>query len=82
MEIVNQYSMLWGGVLLLCLAAFVFLRKSFKLRDGIILFALAIALVTVWMFIRPEQASTNELEEFLSQIGQGQAVLVEMQSPY
>jgi len=74
--------MLWGGVAILSLAAYVFLRKGFKTRDGIVLLVLAVGLAAVWTFIRPERASTNELGEFQSQIGHGQAVLVEMQSPY
>ena len=82
MPIINQYSMLLSGVFILGFAAFVFLRKGFKLRDGVILLLLTLALIAVWTFLRPEQASTNELGEFQSQIGQGQAVLVEMQSPY
>ena len=82
MQIFNQYSMLWGGIFILGLAAFVLLHKGIKLKDGITLFVLAIALFGIWLFLRPEQASTNELGDFQSQIGQGQAVLVEMQSPY
>jgi hypothetical protein len=82
MEIVNQYSMLLSGLVILGLAVFVFLRRGFKLRDGMMLLALAVGLFAVWMVIRPEQASTNELAEFRSQIGWGQAVLIEMQSPY
>jgi len=74
--------MLLGGIAILGLATFVFLRKGFKPRDGIVLLLLTIALFAVWMFIRPEQANTDELADFRSQIGQGQAVLVEMQSPY
>jgi len=82
MQIFNQYSMLLSGIFILGLAAFVILRKGIKLQDGIKLLALAVALIVVWLALRPEQASTNELGEFQSQIGQGQAVLVEMQSPY
>ena len=82
MELINQYSMLWGGVITLGLVTFVILRKGFKFRDGIILLVLAVGLFSVWVLIRPDQANTNELAEFRSQIGQGQAVLVEMQSPY
>ena len=82
MEAVNQYSMLWGGVFILGFTAFMFLRKGFKPSDGIILLVLTIALFAVWMVIRPDRANTDELSEFQSKIGQGQAVLVEMQSPY
>jgi len=82
MEIVNQYSMLWGGVFILGFAVFMLMHKGFKPRDGIILLVLTGALFAAWMFIRPEQANTDKLSDFRSQIGQGQAVLVEMQSPY
>jgi hypothetical protein len=82
MQIVNQYSMLWAGIFIVVLAAFVFLRKGIKLNNGIWLFAVLAALFASWLFLRPEKASTNELAEFQSQIGQGQAVLIEMQSPY
>lgn len=74
--------MLLSGIIILGLVAFVFLRKGFKPRDGIILLVLILALFATWVFIRPEQANTDEVADFQSQIGQGQAVLVEMQSPY
>ena len=82
MQLINQYSMLLGGIVILGLAVFVFLRRGFKPRDGLMLLALAVGLFAVWMVIRPEQANTSELAEFQSHIGQGQAVLVEMQSSY
>jgi len=82
MQIFNQYSMLLSGIFILGLAAFVFLRKGIKPKDGIKLLILAVVLFVTWLALRPEQASTNELTDFQSQIGQGQAVLVEMQSPY
>ncbi|HSM70588.1 MAG TPA: hypothetical protein VK851_03515 [Anaerolineales bacterium] len=82
MEILNQYSMLLSGIFILGLAALVFLRRGINLKNGVGLLAVALALFAAWLLIRPEQASTNDLAEFRSQIGQGQAVLVEMQSPY
>ena len=74
--------MFWAGVFIMVLAGFAFLRKGAKLKNGIGLLFLVVALFVAWLFLRPEKASTNELMEFQSQIGQGQAVLVEMQSPY
>ena len=74
--------MLLSGIFILGVATFVFLRKGIKPKDGIKLLALGAALFVAWFALRPEQASTNEMTEFQSQIGQGQAVLVEMQSPY
>ena len=64
------------------MATFMFLRKGVKLKNGIGLLSLIVVLLGIWLFLRPEKASTNELIEFQSKIGQGQAVLVEMQSPY
>jgi hypothetical protein len=74
--------MVLGGMFILGLAAYVLLHKGIKLKNGIWLFAVFVALFVSWLFLRPEQASTNELAEFQLQIGQGQAVLVEMQSLY
>ena len=82
MEIINQYSMLLSGLFILELTALVFFRRGINLKNGIGLLAVALALFTAWLFLRPEQASTYQMAEFRSQIGQGNAVLVEMQSPY
>ena len=82
MELINQYSMLWGGIIIAGLATFVILRKGFKPKDGIKLLFLVIALVGLWLILRPQQASTNEFAEFQAQLGQGRAVLLELQSPY
>lgn len=82
MQIFNQYSMLLSGIFILSVVAVVLLRKGIKPKDGIKLLALAVVLFVTWLILRPEQASTTELGKFQSQIGQGQAVLVEMQSPY
>lgn len=82
MPIINQYSLLLSGVAILGFAAFVLLRTGFKPRDGVFLLLLTLVLFVAWVVIRPEQANTDELADFRSQIGQGQAVLVEMQSPY
>lgn len=82
MVILNQYSMLLSGIFILGLTALVFLRKGINLKNGIGILVVALVLFAAWLLLRPEQASTNGLAEFRSQIGQGQAVLVEMQSPY
>ena len=82
MEIINNYSMLWIGIIILGLAAFLLLRKGFKSKDGIKLAVLAVALLIVWLLLRPQQASTTELAQFQEQLGGGLAVLLEMQSPY
>ena len=82
MEFINHYSMLWSGVLLLAVVAFFLLRKGYEPKNGIKLVVLAAILLVGWLFLRPEQASTTELAEFKAELGQGQTVLLEMQSPY
>ncbi|MCJ7717526.1 MAG: hypothetical protein MUO54_13535 [Anaerolineales bacterium] len=82
MEIVNHYSMLWTGVFILGVAAFFFLRKGYKPKSGLKLLGLAAVLLVGWLVLRPQQASTTELTQFKAELGQGQNVLLEMQSPY
>jgi len=82
MELINQYSMLWGSILVLVLAAFFMLRKGFKSRDGIKLLVLAAVLLGGWFILRPQQATTTEYAQFQAELGQGQALLLELQSPY
>ena len=82
MEIINHYSMLWSGVIILAVGVFIILRKGYKPKDGLKLLGLAAILLVAWMFLRPQQASTNEYVQFQSELGQEQAVLLELQSPY
>ena len=82
MVTINLYSMVWGGLIILGMAVFFILRRGFKPRDGIKLIALTLALLVAWVLLRPQQASTTELAQFQAQLGQGQAMLLEMQSPY
>ena len=82
MEIINHYSMLWIGIIILGLVAFVLLRKGFKSKDVIKLAVLAVVLLIAWLLLRPQQASTTEIAQFQAQLDQGLPVLLEMQSPY
>jgi len=82
MEIINHYSMLWSGVLILAAAAFFLLRKGYEPKSGLKLVGLAAILLIGWLVLRPEQASTTELAQFKAELGQGQTVLLELQSPY
>jgi phosphoglycerol transferase MdoB-like AlkP superfamily enzyme len=82
MEIINHYSMLWIGIIILGLVAFVLLRKGFKSKDVIKLAVLAVVLLIAWLLLRPQQASTTEIAQFQAQLDQGLSVLLEMQSPY
>ena len=82
MEIINHYSMLWSGVLILAVAAFFFLRKGYEPKNGLKLVGITAILLVGWLVLRPEQASTTELAQFKAELGQGQIVLLELQSPY
>ena len=82
MEIINQYSMVWSGVIILGAAAFFILRKGYKPASGLKLIGIAVVLVVGWLILRPQQASTTELTQFNAELGQGTSVLLELQSPY
>jgi len=82
MEIINHYSMLWSGVMILAVAAFFILRKGYEPKSGFKLVVLAAILLVGWLVLRPEQASTTEFAQFEAELGQGQTVLLELQSPY
>ncbi len=82
MEIINNYSMIWSGVLLLGLAAFLIFRKGIQLQKGLLLIGIGAVLLGGWIVLRPERASTTELAQFKAELGQERSVLLELQSPY
>ena len=82
MQIINQYSMLWGGILILALVGFLILRKEAKLVNIAILIGLGAVLAGGWLVLRPDQASMNEMNQFQVELGDGQPVLLELQSPF
>lgn len=82
MVIINQYSMLWSAIIILGLVVFFVLRRGFKRSDSILLFFIVAALLAGWLVLRPKQATTAEYAHFQSELGQGQAVLLELQSPF
>ena len=82
MQIVNQYSMLWSGVIILGAAAFFILRRGYTLKKGLSLLAVAALLLAGWLFLRPQQASTVEMAQFQAELNGGRPVLLELQSPF
>jgi len=82
MEFINNYSMLWSGGLILAVAAFFLLRKGYQPKSGFMLVVLAAILLVGWLVLRPERASTTEFAQFEAELGQGQIVLLELQSPF
>ena len=82
MVLINQYSILWSGVIILGLAAVFLLRRDFKPRNALILLALVVVLVAGYYLIRPETPTTSEMVRFEEELGQGRYVLLELQSPF
>jgi hypothetical protein len=82
MQFINQYSMLWTSVILLGVISFVLLRKGVTLERGLIILGAAVLFFGIWLGLRPDQATTVDLGDFQSELGNGQSVLLELQSPY
>jgi len=74
--------MLWISLILFLLFAFFLLRKGSN-RKGIFLLLLGgTILVSGWGILKPSQANTTEYAQFQAKLGQDQAVLLELQSPF
>jgi len=82
MSIINHYSVIFGALFIFGLTVFLLLRDGYKPADGVILFILAVALIAVWLLSRPQSGTIDGLAQFESKLGQGRAVLLELQSPF
>jgi hypothetical protein len=82
MQIINQYSLLLGGLIFFSLAAFLLLRRGFNLRALISLVVIGFLMVAGWVLMRPTQSAETSSTEIAAQIGAGTPVLLELQSPY
>ena len=82
MTFINQYSMLWSSLIILGLAAFFLLRKQVSLARILALGGVAGLLLASWFLLRADPATTTDLADFQAEIGAGEAVLLELQSPY
>jgi hypothetical protein len=78
MQLINHYSMVWFGIFVFGLVAFFLLRDGFKSSDAFVLSAVLVGLSSIWLVLRPERGQLSPLAE----VGQGQAVLMELQSPF
>ena len=74
--------MLWFAVIILGLAVYLVLRRRPKNRAILPIVAVAASLLIGWFILRPEPATTAVYGQFQSELGQGQSVLLELQSPY
>lgn len=82
MRFLNQYSMLWSSLIILAVAAFLLLRRGVNRMRVLGIIGISALLLAGWIFLRPDPANTTDLAQFQAEIGGGQTVLLELQSPY
>lgn len=82
MQFINHYSIVITFVFVFMLTAFFTLRGGAQPRDFYLLAALAAALFAAWTFLRPTAKDAETTSEFQASLGQGQPVLLELQSPF
>jgi hypothetical protein len=82
MQLINHYSMVISFVFILGLTAFFMLRDGAQTRDYYILTALSAMLFAAWIVLRPAADTAETKSQFESVLGQGQPVLLELQSPF
>jgi hypothetical protein len=82
MQIINQYSIVWSSLIVLFLVGFFTFRKGFNPQRILVVAGTCIVLLASWFILRPDPASTEDLSQLRNEIGAGQSVLLELQSPY
>lgn len=82
MNPINLYSSILLLGLLLLVAWRVVMRRKVTPARSMALAVLALALIVVWWIVRPVQTPFEDLSSLSAQIGAGQPVLLEFQSPY
>ncbi len=82
MQVINHYSMLFSAVFIFGVTAFFLLRDGYAPKDGLILIMITAVLIGGWLILRPKQGSADGNGQLEAEIGQGHAVLLELQSPF
>ncbi len=82
MSLINHYSILWGVVFLFALFAYIFRKDDAKKKKLFIATGIVVTLLAVWFTMRAQTGSTETASALRGQIGQGQPVLLELQSPF
>jgi len=78
----NQHSFLVAAALALVVLAALLLRDGLRPADLIALGALCLGLALAFALLRPTASANAQADAVRAQIGQGQPVLLEFQSPY
>ena len=82
MSLINHYSILWGVAILFGLLAYFFRKDETKRKYVGIIAGISLVLLAIWSNTRAQTGSTEAASLLRRQIGQGQAVLLELQSPF
>lgn len=82
MQIINHYSMLFSAIFALGITAFFLLRDGYTPKDGLILIVVTVALIGGWLLLCPMRGFAEGQAQFKTELGQGRATLLELQSPY
>ena len=82
MPLINHYSILWGVAFLFALFAYIFRKDDAKKKKLYIVTGGVVVLLAVWFTMRAQTGSTESASILREQIGQGQPVLLELQSPF
>jgi len=81
-RIINQFSFIIMGGVILGLAVALLLRRGFSLGKGLLLGALLLLLLAAWIVLHPAGDRTASAQQVRDQIGAGKPVLLEFLSPY
>ena len=82
MSLINHYSILWGVALLFGLFAYFFRNDETKKKYLRIIAGISVVLLALWFSMRAQTGSTETASVLRQQIGQGEPVLLELQSPF
>lgn len=81
-RILNQFSFVVGGVVVLGVAVALVARRGFTLGRGLLLGALLLLIVAAWIVVHPAGEKQLSEDQIHQRIGSGKPVLLEFLSPY
>ncbi len=81
-NLLNQYSFLIFGLVLVGFAIYGLSRRGFRRVDWFLLVALIGLILGAWWVLHPTQSQVTNANIVRAKIGAGTPVLLEFQSPY